>query len=507
MKHAAPTVLIVIDGLGVRRERHANAFALARTPTLDRLRVDFPSTELAASGLDVGLPPGRTGNSEVGHLNLGAGRVVYDEPVRISRAIDDGGFFSNPDLKGMLQTARQSALHLVGLVSDGGVHSSLEHLAAFIRAAADFSVTQVYIHALTDGRDTPPKSALSALRHIEQLCTRYGTGEVASVCGRFYGMDRDRRWERTTRAYHLLTKGAGIAATSAEQAVLSAYERGETDEFIQPTFVSSDDKARGIVNDGDALAFFNFRADRMHQLVAAFALPDFREFVRQPLAHPGRMLSLTTYDERWPMPAMFTPQQIEQTLGAVLAEVGCSQLRIAEAEKFAHVGYFFNGGSEAVFPGEERVLIPSARELQPQMALDEVTRATTEAIAAGAHDFILVNLANPDMIGHAGDLDAAITAVEAVDGSVGAIVQATLAKKGRVIVTSDHGNCELMVDADTGEPHTSHTLSPVPLIVVDPAVRKQKLRPGALSDVAPTVLALMDLPAPQTMTGRSLLGD
>ncbi len=513
MTKIAPTVLIVLDGFGNRAARTANAIALARTPNLDRLREDYPVSELQASGLDVGLPPGQMGNSEVGHLNLGAGRVVFQDITRISRAIDDGSFAANTELKTMLRIGREHALHLMGLLSDGGVHSSLEHLRGFIKTAAEASVRQLYIHAFTDGRDTPPKSALAYVRQVEQLCLQLGAGEIASVTGRFYAMDRDKRWDRVARAYQALVQGSGngvVTATSAELAISQAYERGESDEFIQPTVIG-DGTPRATLKDGDGVIFFNFRADRAREMTRALTQENFTDFARpQKWPRLGRYLCLTQYDESFDLPTMFKPMHPRDTLGETLSKAGIKQLRAAETEKYAHVTYFFNGGEEQAFAGEDRMLVPSPRDVatydsKPEMALRELTSQFIERLNANDYGFALINFANPDMLGHTGNLTAAIEAIEEVDRSLGAIVTAVMEKRGRVLITADHGNCETMVDPETGEPHTAHTTNPVPFIVVDANERQSRARPGALADVAPTILRLMGIPQPAAMTGKSLL--
>jgi 2,3-bisphosphoglycerate-independent phosphoglycerate mutase len=508
-----PVVLIVLDGFGLRKERSANAIALARTPFFDRLRAEYPYTELQASGLEVGLPPGEMGNSEVGHLNLGAGRIVYQDVTRITRAVETGDFFANTQLKSTLQSARRNTLHLAGLVSDGGVHSSLEHLQALLKAAAEFGARRVFIHAFTDGRDTPPKSALTYLRQIENLCLKFGVGEVASVTGRFFAMDRDKRWQRTQRAYQAMVRGSGQGvrmASSAEKAVAQAYERGESDEFIEPTVIGSEGKPRAIIEDDDSLIFFNFRADRMRQLTAAFMQPTFTGFSRATQLRLAQCLTMTSYDPRLELPVMFPASKLEHLLGDAIAAGGLRQLRMAESEKYAHVTYFFNGGVETACPGEERVLVPSPRDVEtydkaPLMAVDALAKEAVARIDSNKYGFILINVANADMVGHTGNLDAAISAIEGVDKALALIVRAALDKKCRVIVTADHGNCETMVDPESGEPHTAHTTNPVPFVLVDPARKTQRLQPGTLSDVAPTVLKLLDLPIPAEMTGRPLV--
>ena len=513
-KVVPPTLLIVLDGFGIRATRTANSIALARTPNLDRLRNDFPVSELQASGIEVGLPAGQMGNSEVGHLNMGAGRVVYQDITRITRAVEDGSFAANTELKTVLHLGRERALHLMGLLSDGGVHSSLDHLRGFIKTAAESSVRQLYIHAFTDGRDTPPKSALAFVRQLEQMCTQYGAGEIASVTGRFYAMDRDKRWDRVQRAYQVLTVGQGngvFSAPSAELAVGMAYERGESDEFIQPTSIGDTGSPRAVIQDGDGVIFFNFRADRAREITRALNADIFTEFPRPAnRAKPGRYLCMTQYDENFALPVMFPPHHPRETLGEVLSRAGVKQLRAAETEKYAHVTYFFNGGEERAFPGEERLLVPSPREvatydLKPVMSLPELTRQVAEKMRANDYGFVLVNFANPDMVGHTGNLNAAIEAIEEVDRGIGELWAVAQELKGRLVITADHGNCETMVDPETGEPHTAHTNNPVPLIVADPQHRYAHLKNGALCDVAPTILKLMQIAPPPEMTGTPLL--
>jgi 2,3-bisphosphoglycerate-independent phosphoglycerate mutase len=391
----------------------------------------------------------------------------------------------------------------------------MDHLFALIRAASEFGVRQVYVHVFTDGRDTPPKSALGYLRQLESTCTRYGTGEIASVTGRFYAMDRDKRWDRVARAYQALVKGTGqgvLQATSAEKAINAAYDRGESDEFIQPTVIASEGRPKGLIKDGDAVIFFNFRADRAREISRALTQESFDGFARGSMPKLAQFVTMTQYEESLGLKSMFPPQAMTHLLGEVISDAGYKQLRIAETEKYAHVTYFFNGGNERAFAGEDRLLIPSPREVQtydekPEMALAEVTRQCVGRIESGEYAFVLCNFANPDMLGHTGKLDAAIAAIEEVDRSLGAIVDATLNKRGRVLITADHGNCETMVDPETGEPHTAHTTNPVPFIVVDPARKNARVSPGTLSDVAPTVLHLMGLPVPQEMTGKNLIDD
>lgn len=509
-KLLAPTVLIVMDGIGLRKERQANAFALARTSNWLRLGKEYPRTELAASGLDVGLSPGTPGNDELGHLHLGAGRVVYQPLMRIGRAVESGEFFSNERLKSALKAARGQALHVAGLVSDGNVQSSMGHLLAVLKAASEFGLRQVYIHAFTDGRDTPPKSALTFIRQLESACLRFGVGELASISGRSFALDRDRRFERTARVYAAMTRGEGqgvLQASSAEKAVAQAYARGETDEFLQPTVIG-DGAGVGRIQPGDSLLFFNFVGDRLRQLVSAFAADSFEGFNRGQKPKLSSLVTMT--DCTAGAQVLFPDEPLVHVLGDVIAAAGLPQLRIAETEKFPHVTRWFNGGDVHAALREERVLVREAVSAEsyakrPEMQTAAVTAVACEKIRAGRHAFILVNLANADMVGHTGDLDAAIAAVETVDRALGELVHATLERRGRVLITSDHGNCETMVDSETGEPHTAHTVNPVPFMLVDAQRMAAQLRPGTLADVAPTVLELMGLPIPAVMTGRSLV--
>jgi 2,3-bisphosphoglycerate-independent phosphoglycerate mutase len=488
-------VLVVLDGFGVRAEREHNAIRLARTPTFDALDRDWPHTTLDASGMAVGLPEGQMGNSEVGHLNLGAGRVVYQDLVRISRDVQSGAFFANAELVAACEAAKAAggALHVLGLCSDGGVHSTLAHGAAVVDLARRRGVGRVFCHAFLDGRDTPPKSAE---RYVAELAR---AAPVATVTGRYYAMDRDRRWERTDLAVSALCHGEGERADDAVDAVRRAYARGETDEFVKPTVVDP----AGLVRDGDAVVVFNFRADRARQLTRRLALDDGRPAL-------SRYVCMTLYDATFGLPVAYPPQSLRGILGEVLAARGLGQLRVAETEKYAHVTYFFNGGVEPPFPGEERVLVPSVRDvatydLRPQMSAVALADTVVEAVRAGRHAFVLVNFANPDMVGHTGKLEPTIRAVECVDTCVGRIVEAARARGTAVLITADHGNCEQMADPATGQPHTAHTTLPVPLWLVDAARRGAVLRPGRLCDVAPTVLEVLGINPPAEMDGRSLL--
>lgn len=504
-----PVMLIVMDGWGERRDPEGNAVALARTPNINEWRQKYPYTLLGASGEDVGLPEGQMGNSEVGHLNLGAGRIVYQELTRISRAIREGDFFTNPVLTEAMARARGHSLHLIGLLSDGGVHSHIEHLFAFLQLAAQSGLNSVWVHAFLDGRDVPPACAERYLRELEAECAARGVGAVASISGRYYAMDRDKRWERTALAYRALVGGEGETAPSAQEALAAAYARGETDEFVRPTVILTPaGTPRGRIREGDVVLFFNFRPDRARQLSHALVDADFRGFERGPA--PGvHLVCLTQYEETLPAPVAFPPEELRDTLGEYLAAAGRRQLRIAETEKYAHVTFFFSGGEEKPFPGEERRLIPSPKvatyDLQPEMSAYEVTAAVLEELTGHKFDFVVLNYANADMVGHTGDLQAAIRAVEAVDDCLGRVVPAVLAAGGAALITADHGNAEEMVDPATGQPHTAHTTNPVPFLLLTGEPERWGVRPGRLADVAPTILELMGLPQPAAMSGRSLL--
>ncbi|MCR3883550.1 MAG: 2,3-bisphosphoglycerate-independent phosphoglycerate mutase [Methanothrix sp.] len=500
-----PVTLIIMDGFGEGDEDEGNAIASAKTPTIDLLVRSYPKTTLGAAGLDVGLPPGQMGNSEVGHLNLGAGRIVYQDYTRINLAIEDGSFFDNPVLTEAMDSAlkRGGRLHLLGLLSDGGVHSHNTHLYALLRLAKARGIDRVWIHAILDGRDVPPRSALGYFRELEEEIRSAGVGKVATVAGRYYAMDRDRRWERTKLAYSAMTSGEGLQAPGPKEAVRAGYDRGEDDEFLRPTVVDPE----GTVEDGDAIIFFNFRPDRARQITKAFTTPDFCEFETEKMA--VTFVCMTEYQESIRAAVAFPADHLTDTLGDVVSRAGLLQLRIAETEKYAHVTFFFNGGREEASPGEERLLIPSPKvatyDQKPEMSAFQVTDAVVEKIREGVYDLIVLNYANPDMVGHTGIFDAAVEAVEAVDECVGRVVAEVLARGGAVLLTSDHGNAEKMEDRSTGQHHTAHTSNRVPFILAKDG-RRERLRDGGiLADVAPTVLELLGLAPPPAMTGRSLL--
>jgi 2,3-bisphosphoglycerate-independent phosphoglycerate mutase len=507
-KLSVPVALIILDGWGIgRQDDVCNAIARGDTPHITLLSELYPATSLACSGEAVGLPDGQMGNSEVGHLNIGAGRIVYQELTRISKAIRDGDFFTNPVLGEVVAAVRRSgsALHLMGLVSDGGVHSHITHLYALLELAKRAGLTKVYVHAYLDGRDVPPSSALEYLDALEDRMAEAGVGRIATVSGRYWAMDRDKRWERIEKAYAALVHRQGETAPSARAAVEQAYARGETDEFVLPTVVECG--AGCGISAGDGVIFFNFRPDRARQLTRVFTDKAFAQFARPFL--PLHFATFTQYDETLPAPIAFPPQRITNTLGEVFSAAGLTQLRIAETEKYAHVTYFFNGGEEKPLPGEDRVLIPSPKvatyDLKPEMSAVEVTDRVVKEIKTGKYDLIVMNYANGDMVGHTGYLEAAIKAVGVVDKCVGRVTDAIRDRGGIACITADHGNADCMLDASTGEPLTAHTLNPVPFILVSEQHRQARLRSGILADIAPTILDLASLAQPAEMTGRTLI--
>lgn len=511
MSGRPPVLLAVLDGWGERAETKWNAIRSAPARNFEELRQKYPSTLLSASGRDVGLPHGLMGNSEVGHLNIGAGRVVWQEITRIDKAIEDEPFFENAAFCKALDAAKASggAIHLAGLLSDGGVHSCDRHYLALLEflRRKQFPSERVFFHAFLDGRDTPPRSALKYLAALEDAMRKKKMGRMATVCGRYFAMDRDKRWERTEKAYACLVRGEGGRAESAAKAVEAAYARNEGDEFVVPTAIG--DPAEGRVRDGDSLILFNFRADRMRQIARVFAFDTFTDFARGPRPQ-ATLASMTQYQEDFPILAAFPPQYLKRIFGEILAEAGLRQLRIAETEKYAHVTYFFNGGDEKTSPSEERVLVPSPKvatyDLKPEMSAPEVTKILLEKIEKGEHDFLLINYANPDMLGHTGVWEASLEAVKLVDRFVGDLAKAILAKRGIFAITADHGNCELMWDETTNSPHTAHTTNPVPFLLISEELRKAKLADGgSLPCVAPTLLAAMGLKSPPEMSGLNLL--
>ncbi|MDP3938630.1 MAG: 2,3-bisphosphoglycerate-independent phosphoglycerate mutase [Deltaproteobacteria bacterium] len=523
------TMLIVLDGWGLREPAEDNAASCAHTPFFDRITREHPMCRLDATGEAVGLPKGQMGNSEVGHLTLGAGRIIDMDLRRITKATEDGSLARNPALLDTLRAAREAggSVHFMGLVSDGGIHSHMKHLIALLRTAVDEKCPRIFVHAFLDGRDTPPSSARGYIAALEEAIAAIRTSHpectlrIATIMGRYYAMDRDSRWERTGQAYACLVGGEGRRAASADEAIVTAYEKGETDEFVKPVFI--DPPPGGAVNDGciesrDAAVFFNFRADRARQITNALndQRPDLFEgkLVRKSVPKLSAFACMAAYDELFRLPVLFPTQKPRQVLGEVLSAAGCRQLRIAETEKYAHVTFFFDGGEEKSYEGEDRVLIPSPRDVptydhKPEMSAPGVTDEVIRRIESGNYDFILMNYANPDMVGHTGVFPAAVKAAEIIDACLDRVSQAALAAGGVVLITADHGNLEQMRDPETGEPHTAHTKNLVPLHVLDgraeAASRVRKLRDGGLCDVAPTILAIMEIPKSGEMTGRSLI--
>jgi len=504
MTRNLPAALIIMDGFGVAPEGPDNAVTAASTPNLDLLMEEFPHTTLDASGLAVGLPPGQMGNSEVGHLNIGAGRVVYQELTRIDLAIQDGSIYENAVLVEQIDAAvaENRAVHFMGLVSDGGVHSHVNHLHALVGLATRRGATRIWVHAFLDGRDTPPRSGLDFVRALEAELSEIGPARVATVMGRYYAMDRDNRWDRVEKAWRALTLGDGVPADSATGAIAASYESDVGDEFVVPSVVEN---AR--IGSGDAVVFFNFRPDRAREITRAFTDPTFEGFDR-PVFPKVRFVCLTEYDPTIPAAVAFPKSFPQHVLADVLAEHGLRQLHIAETEKYAHVTFFLNGGAEPPKPHEERVLVPSPKiatyDLKPEMSEPLVTQSLVAAIEADAADVYIVNFANCDMVGHTGVFDAAVAAVEAVDAGVGAVVAAIRARGGVALITADHGNAESMLDPDGITPFTAHTLSPVPLVAVAPGVSRLD-EGGILADVAPTLLELIGVALPAEWTGRTLL--
>ena len=502
-----PAVLLILDGWGLSENTDHNAIEAANKPAWDRLWNDYPHTTISTSGSAVGLPGGQMGNSEVGHLNLGAGRVVYQEFTRIGRSIRTGSFYSNRTLTDAVDLAveKDSAVHILGLLSPGGVHSHEEHIHAIARLAADRGVKRVYLHAFLDGRDMPPKSAEPSLQKMDEVFAELGVGRTATIIGRYYAMDRDHRWDRIKTAYDLLTLGKSVhCAPTAVQALHDAYERGESDEFVAASCVGDP----VTVADDDVVINMNYRSDRARQITRPFIQPDFDCFEREARPKIARFVSLTEYSKDFDIPVAYPPERLENTFGEYIANLGLHQLRIAETEKYAHVTFFFNGGIEAPNEGEERILVPSPQvatyDLQPEMSAPEVTDRLVEAIESGKFDAIICNYANGDMVGHTGNFDAAVQAIEVLDECVGRVSEAVVKVGGEMLITADHGNAEQMIDPQAQQVHTAHTTNPVPLIYVGtnaPGLMEN----GALCDVAPTLLQIMGLPQPAAMTGRSLL--
>ncbi|WP_085300395.1 2,3-bisphosphoglycerate-independent phosphoglycerate mutase [Cognaticolwellia mytili] len=510
MPNKKSTVLIILDGWGYREDPESNAIYHAKTPVLDNLMANKPNMLIQTSGMAVGLPEGQMGNSEVGHVNLGAGRIVYQDFTRITKAIEDKEFQANPTLSNAVETAVENnkAIHVFGLLSPGGVHSHEEHIFAMLEMAASKGAKEVYLHAFLDGRDTPPRSAETSLIKAQEKFAELGCGQVASVIGRYYAMDRDQRWDRVELAYDLMVSGeAEYQYSSATDALNAAYERDENDEFVKASAIT-DSKGETIkVNDGDAMIFMNFRADRARQFSRCFTQADFSGFVRKQQPKISSFVMLTEYAADINAPCAFPTVKLDNVLGEWLEKHNKTQLRISETEKYAHVTFFFSGGKEELFKGEERILIPSPQvatyDLQPEMNSTLLTDKLVAAIKSGEHDFIVCNYPNGDMVGHTGDFDAAVKACEAVDISIARVLTALEETGSECLITADHGNAEQMLDNNSGQAHTAHTCEPVPLIYV--GRNAQAAEHGALSDLAPTILSLMELPQPQEMTGSNLM--
>lgn len=504
-----PVLLLILDGFGYREDSDHNAVLSAKKPNFDRLWSEYAHTLINASEKFVGLPSHQMGNSEVGHLNIGAGRVVYQELSRVDVAVEDGSFFSNPALSNAIELAKKNggALHIMGLLSPGGVHSHENHIFAMLEMAVRNGLRKVHVHAFLDGRDTPPKSAAKSLQLLQEKCIKSGIGQIASIVGRFYAMDRDNRWERVQPAYELLTQGrAEFTADNALAGLELAYERGESDEFVKPTSITPDGTPV-TMQDGDAVVFMNFRADRAREITRALTDEAFNGFTRPYIPKISSFVTLSNYGDDFPLPCAYSPDSIHNDFGEYISNLGLKQLRIAETEKYAHVTYFFSGGKEQPYPGEDRVLIPSPKvatyDLKPEMSAFEVTDKLEEAILSRKFHAIICNYANGDMVGHSGDMAAAVKAIEALDICIGRVVRAMQSIGGEVIITADHGNAEQMIDRTTHQAHTAHTLNPVPFLYIG---RKANLaNDGALRDIAPSMLAIMGLPQPDEMTGHSLI--
>jgi 2,3-bisphosphoglycerate-independent phosphoglycerate mutase len=506
-----PLVLLILDGFGIRQERENNAIALANTPCWDSLQREFPMTALDCSGDVVGLPGDQMGNSEVGHLHIGSGRLLRQELSRVSYEIEAGIFQQNPVLCEAVDQAikKDKALHIMGLLSTGGVHSHEDHIMAMIELAAKRGLKKIYLHAFLDGRDVPPKSAGSALQLAEDTFKKIGTGRIATVSGRFYAMDRDNRWERVEVAYKAIAKGeAQYTDTSARHALADSYARNETDEFVVPTLILDEQGQAAVLDQEDSVVFMNFRADRAREISIALTSQEFDKFERGVAPHHGYYATLTEYNQAFSYPIAYPSEDVKNSIGEVVANLGMKQLRLAETEKYAHVTFFLNGGRDEPFSGEDRILVPSPKvktyDLQPEMSAAEVTQHLVSAITGGQYDLIICNYANCDMVGHTGHLEAAIKAVETIDASLSQVVAAVQQVGGQMLITADHGNIEQMVDTTSGQAHTAHTTNLVPLVHVG---GHQPLSEGGnLADLAPTMLKILNIPQPVEMTGRALLG-
>ena len=506
-----PVVLMILDGYGLNERHDGNAVYEAKTPVMDRLMKEYPFVKGNASGLSVGLPDGQMGNSEVGHLNMGAGRIVYQELTRITKSIEDGDFFENPEFLAAVENCKNhdSALHLYGLVSDGGVHSHITHIYGLLELAKRNGLTKVFVHCFLDGRDTPPSSGKEFVAELAGKMKELGVGRVASVMGRYYAMDRDNRWDRVKLAYDALTKGEGNRGESATDLIQESYDNGKTDEFVLPAVVTENGAPVGLIREHDSVIFFNFRPDRAREITRAFCDDSFSGFEREKRMELT-YVCFTDYDETIPNKLVaFKKETISNTFGEFLAAHGKKQARIAETEKYAHVTFFFNGGVEEPNPGEDRILVKSPKvptyDMQPEMSAPQVCEKLVEAIHSGKYDVIIVNFANPDMVGHTGVEAAAVKAIEAVDACVGKTVEAILEENGVLFICADHGNAEQLIDYATGEPFTAHTTNPVPFILVNAGEGYGLREGGCLADIAPTLIELMGMEQPKEMTGRSLL--
>ena len=507
-----PVVLMVLDGYGLNDRTEGNAIAMANTPVMDKLMKECPFQKGYASGLAVGLPDGQMGNSEVGHMNIGAGRIIYQDLTRITKDIEDGTFFKNEELLEAMENCKKndSDLHLFGLLSDGGVHSHLSHVYGLLEMAKQQGVSKVYVHAFLDGRDTPPASAKGFVETLENKMAEIGVGKVASLSGRYYAMDRDNNWDRVEKAYDSLVTGDGIKAESATQALQESYDNGKTDEFVEPTVICKDGQPLSLVKANDSVIFFNFRPDRAREMTRAFCDDKFTGFERKTGFIPLTFVCFKDYDESIPNKKVaFKKEIIKNTFGEFLANHGKKQLRLAETEKYAHVTFFFNGGVEEPNKGEDRILVKSPKvatyDLQPEMSAPEVCDKLVDAIKSDKYDVIIINFANPDMVGHTGVEAAAIKAVEAVDECVGKAVEALKEVDGQMFICADHGNAEQLVDYETGEPYTAHTTNPVPFILVNADPKYTLRENGCLADIIPTLIQLMGMEQPAEMTGKSLL--
>ena len=502
------TMLMILDGFGINKNEKGNSIKLANTPNIDKLMKTYPITEIHTSGLDVGLPEGQMGNSEVGHTNIGAGRIVYQELTRITKSIEDGDFFGIPELVKAIENCKKnkSKLHIMGLLSDGGVHSHIRHLYALLELAKRKDFEDVYVHCFLDGRDTPPASGENYISELEKKMAEKGIGKIASICGRYYAMDRDKRYERIKKAYDALVNGIGNKENTAIQAIEKSYQEEKFDEFVEPTVICTNNEPVAKIEENDSIIFYNFRPDRAREITRAIVDEKFDGFERKYFK--TYFVCFTQYDETMPnVEIAFKPEKIENTFGEYISKKGLTQLRIAETEKYAHVTFFFNGGEEKQYTGEDRILVPSPKvptyDLKPEMSANEVTEKVIEAINSKKYNCIILNYANPDMVGHTGNLEATIKAIETIDNAVGKVVKEIQKQNGVLIITADHGNAEQMIDNKTGEPHTAHTTNPVPLILI--GMENIELKQGKLADIAPTMLDIMGLEKPQEMTGESLI--